>query len=625
MSLLIRFENSKMWILLSNFYISQIYEPSSAYSPMMAEMLSYLESKSSEYIWKQQKEIQFADENFAREIMQLFTIGLYKLNINGTTTSNPINGDTIPTYSNDDITEYARVWTGFRRQSQRGNTEERLNMNTIDPMAIHILWRDQFPKMGLDRNYIGDRYLLCSELPSDSFLQKNAKYRLLGKAKTSDLQYIPPGTNITTLDGTSSLLHKLCQLDNDGKCSYPGVVHLQEDLICSGDECNLSSSPQIVHIGDNVHYEYIKPPCVNFPFTMNNGVNIVIDSTGRVALERENSSPENFHSFTYFRVNWDNGIFPNVDNGCGYGACQATYGRCHCQTTVEEKRIFSSIPSRNDVLSQLHIGALSPEAYSYDGTEVYPGFKLHARNRMHMLGRHSTFEVEDDFGRTLYLKNMMSTVAILHWGTAQISQFGFRNAPSFYDDVPEVIEAQHETDAALDHYFYHPNTAPFLALRFIQRFGISNPSPRFVETVAQAFKSGTYTVPGALGLPSFGSEEYGDLSATIAAILLDRESRSVVVDVDPSYGGIREPLLRVVSTMRSMNYVQTNREFISLHNLQSAIGQSPHDLPSVFSFFLPEYAPPGVVAKASLVAPEAMLLQNSIGLLNGIISLVKYG
>ncbi len=82
-----------------------------SYSPMMAEMLSYLGSKSSEYIWKAHKEVQFADENYAREIMQLFSIGLVKLNIDGTEELDS-NGNTIATYTNDDITEYARVWTG---------------------------------------------------------------------------------------------------------------------------------------------------------------------------------------------------------------------------------------------------------------------------------------------------------------------------------------------------------------------------------------------------------------------------------------------------------------------------------------------------------------------------------
>lgn len=54
----------------------------------------------------------FPDENFAREIMQLFTIGLWELNQDGTRRLDA-QGMPIATYSNEDITEFARVFTGL--------------------------------------------------------------------------------------------------------------------------------------------------------------------------------------------------------------------------------------------------------------------------------------------------------------------------------------------------------------------------------------------------------------------------------------------------------------------------------------------------------------------------------
>jgi len=52
------------------------------------------------------------DENYAREIMQLFTIGLYELNQDG---SRKVDGEgkEIPTYNNADIKELAKVFTGL--------------------------------------------------------------------------------------------------------------------------------------------------------------------------------------------------------------------------------------------------------------------------------------------------------------------------------------------------------------------------------------------------------------------------------------------------------------------------------------------------------------------------------
>lgn len=88
----------------------------------MAQMLSFLGSRSTAFLWHKQKDVLFADENYAREIMQLFSIGLNLLNNDGTMILDS-SGNPIPTYSNDDITEYARLWTGFESPAKRGNIE----------------------------------------------------------------------------------------------------------------------------------------------------------------------------------------------------------------------------------------------------------------------------------------------------------------------------------------------------------------------------------------------------------------------------------------------------------------------------------------------------------------------
>jgi uncharacterized protein (DUF1800 family) len=52
------------------------------------------------------------DENYAREVMQLFTIGLWQLNADGTQKLDA-QGKPIPTYGQDDIRGLAKVFTGF--------------------------------------------------------------------------------------------------------------------------------------------------------------------------------------------------------------------------------------------------------------------------------------------------------------------------------------------------------------------------------------------------------------------------------------------------------------------------------------------------------------------------------
>jgi uncharacterized protein (DUF1800 family) len=54
----------------------------------------------------------FPDENYAREIMQLFSIGLYELNQDGSYKTD-VNGNRISTYGDEDIRNLAKVLTGL--------------------------------------------------------------------------------------------------------------------------------------------------------------------------------------------------------------------------------------------------------------------------------------------------------------------------------------------------------------------------------------------------------------------------------------------------------------------------------------------------------------------------------
>ena len=170
----------------------------------------------------------------------------------------------------------------------------------------------------------------------------------------------------------------------------------------------------------------------------------------------------------------------------------------------------------------------------------------------------------------------------------------------------------------------------------MQRFGISNPSPRYVKTCSQAFKTGSYTSGGE----SFGNSNYGSLEALAACVVLDREATDEALYEDPAFGALREPIMMVMNLLRSFEYSNTLptegldgpplADFYNtrLWKMDEKIGQSPHDFPSVFSFFLPEFIPEtGPALSAQLTAPEATLLDmpKIIGIQNGLISLIKYG
>jgi len=246
-----------------------------AYNPLMAEMLSYLQNKSTGYNAEVMnlKDI-FPDENFAREIMQLFSIGFVRLNMDGTPVTRP-DGTVEQTYSNFDVMENARAWTGFDKQPSRGNIETLTFLNRIDPMRIDTRWRDYLPKCDINGGYIGDGVPLCVDLPEKQFLKVGAKYRLLGSTPTPDLQYDPPQwasfnvKRVVLQRKTSALYRKLCNPRSDNVCVFKAEVVLDSNLECDGLECELDQ-PRVVEIqGRNVFYEYVRPPCVQFPFYVN--------------------------------------------------------------------------------------------------------------------------------------------------------------------------------------------------------------------------------------------------------------------------------------------------------------------------------------------------------------------
>ncbi len=72
------------------------------------------------------------NENYGREVLQLFSIGLEKLNLDGTPQLD-INGDPIPTYDQATITEFARVFTGWKfAPDPAPNTDDYITPMVLD-------------------------------------------------------------------------------------------------------------------------------------------------------------------------------------------------------------------------------------------------------------------------------------------------------------------------------------------------------------------------------------------------------------------------------------------------------------------------------------------------------------
>ncbi|XLZ68782.1 DUF1800 domain-containing protein [Massilia sp. SR12] len=149
---------------------------------------------------------------------------------------------------------------------------------------------------------------------------------------------------------------------------------------------------------------------------------------------------------------------------------------------------------------------------------------------------------------------------------------------------------------ALDTIFAHPNVAPFISRQLIQRLVTGNPAPAYVARVAAVFNDN-------------GSGVKGDLKAVLKAILLDQDARSAAGLASPSFGKVREPILRFAAWARAFNAASPSDAWAigNTSDPSTRLGQSPLRSSSVFNFFRPGYVPPAL----GVVAPEFQIVNES--------------
>lgn len=160
------------------------------------------------------------------------------------------------------------------------------------------------------------------------------------------------------------------------------------------------------------------------------------------------------------------------------------------------------------------------------------------------------------------------------------------------------VDGMADVEDALDHLANHPNVAPFISLRLIQRLVKSNPSPEYITRVATVFNDN-------------GQGVKGDFAAVLKAILMDKEARDCSFISDPHHGMLREPLVRHTHISRAFNVAnQVGTYYNPSWSLYDVLEQRALAAPSVFNFFRPDYQPLGPIADAGLVAPEFQITNS---------------
>ncbi len=161
---------------------------------------------------------------------------------------------------------------------------------------------------------------------------------------------------------------------------------------------------------------------------------------------------------------------------------------------------------------------------------------------------------------------------------------------------------EEDLDQMVNLLLHHDNTAPFIANLLIKRFGVSNPTPAYIERVAQAFIDN-------------GQGVCGDLKAVIFAILTDIDAINELGNggntsgsTQAHYGQIKEPLLMLIQQAKILKMKPIGgywHDYLSCYN---TTGQAPLYAPTVFNFYLPDFSPKGEISDKGLTSPESNLL-----------------
>jgi uncharacterized protein (DUF1800 family) len=142
--------------------------------------------------------------------------------------------------------------------------------------------------------------------------------------------------------------------------------------------------------------------------------------------------------------------------------------------------------------------------------------------------------------------------------------------------LPANQTAAKDLSDALDNIFNHPNVGPFISRQLIQHLVTTNPSPAYVQRVAQVFADN-------------GAGVRGDLKAVVRAILMDDDAAANPAP-EEGKGQLRHPVLLVTSLLRALNARSAEGLSLSdgyLNPQNQSMGMDLFLPPSVFGYFYP--------------------------------------
>ena len=263
------------------------------------------------------------------------------------------------------------------------------------------------------------------------------------------------------------------------------------------------------------------------------------------------------------------------------------------------KAAGGAMPDENYARELIQLFSIGTIKLALDGTPVVENGKVvetYTQEDVSQLARVFTGWVLSS-GRPGGLNNFPSTRPLVQ--NAALHETGTKQFLG--TTIPAGTDGTKSLELAIDTLMNHPNMGPFIGRQLIQRLVTSNPSPAYVARVAAAFNGDA-------------TRAKGDMKATLRAILTDDEALSEATLGDPTFGKLREPVLRFAQWARTFGLNSADDQWLigNLSDAGRALAQSPLRSPSVFNFFRPGYVPPNSeLGRRAITAPEFQITTES--------------
>ena len=171
------------------------------------------------------------DENFAREVMQLFSLGLWKMHDNGSAVES--GGTLVPAYTQDDVEQLARVMTGYDLvgNSRYGRTHRGAGEEWSTPMEFTGTYHDFDNKSFLSKTISEDSDNVSSPTDLKNALDIIFNHQNVGPHVAKHLIM-----RLVTSNPTAAYIERVAQKFNDNGSGVRGDLKAVVRAVLTDDE-----------------------------------------------------------------------------------------------------------------------------------------------------------------------------------------------------------------------------------------------------------------------------------------------------------------------------------------------------------------------------------------------------